>query len=135
MQKTFDSDIAHGQFEVSCQGQIIFVKLQGSFNCAAIKAYAQAVKDEIMSFEGKSFAMLVNDIQVEGGTPEAYDALNDYNAWLNEQAIIAKAFILSSIALKDIIINRTPELQRQNIAFFEHSKEAIAWLEEQIQRY
>lgn len=133
MQKSFDSDVAHGQFDVSSHGQIILVKLAGSFNCAAIKAYAQAVKDKIAGLKGQEFAMLINDVNVEGGTPEAYDALNDYNAWLNEQAIVAKAFILSSLALKDIILKRTPELQHQNIAFFESSNTAITWLEQQLE--
>lgn len=132
MQNILDNDVAHGQFDVACHDQIIFVKLSGSFNCSAIKAYAQAVKGKVASFGGRPFAMLINDVQVEGGTPEAYDALNEYNAWLNEQAIVAKAFILSSLALKDIIITRTPELQRQNIAFFEHIEEATAWLKEQL---
>lgn len=123
---------AHGQHFVQREGQVIRVKLSGSFNEAGVCAYAAEVKEIVASLSGQPFAMLIDDLDVEGGTPKAYAALNDYNEWLNQQSVIAKAFVINSLALKDIILQRTPELQRQNIAFFFSYNDAEKWLIEQF---
>ncbi|WP_286234544.1 hypothetical protein [Thalassotalea sediminis] len=124
---------SHGTHQIVRQDNILLVKLIGSFNETGVHAYVDAVKKHIAAIHGKGFAMLINDTEVDGGTPEAYQVLNDYNNWLNSQPVIAKAFVLESLALKHIILARTPALKKQNIEFFADDNSAIAWLKTQLE--
>jgi len=126
---------AHGSFKVNVDGQLIECELIGSFNEAGCLAYTEKVKQEVTALQGKPFAMLIDDVALEGGTPEAYRALNEYNIWLNKHTIIAKAFIINSPIQKEIMLNRSPALKLQNIAFFKERKKAITWLNEQLLGY
>lgn len=124
------SSRSHGQFTVCLLGErIISATLKGSFSERGIRDYINQVKEIIKRFDGKPFAMLINNLQVEGGTPEAYRALEKYNHWLNQQAITAKAFIFDDSITKQILLSRSPSLKQQNIAFFKTENEAKAWLE------
>lgn len=122
----------HGQFDVSTEENIILVKLVGSFNREGTCAYISRVKDVIQGFNGEPFAMMINDLELEGGTPEAYEALNEYNQWLNALPIIAKAFVIDNDAKKHIILANAPAITHQNIAFFKTQEDAISWLKEKV---
>ena len=124
--------LCHGNTEVLLHNNIIEAVFSGSFNVQGIESYIGKVKGFIASLDGAPFAMLIDDRAVEGGTPEAYDALNAYNDWLNSQALVAKAFVFDSVITKSILIKRTPALEQQNIEFFEHIDEARAWLHQQL---
>lgn len=121
--------LEHGQIEVKLQDDIIMCKLIGSFNQDGVKRYAAAVKSAIEQLNGKPFAMVIDDLMLEGGTPEAFQALQEYNVWLNEQPLIAKAFVIDKPMLKDIILKRSPALLDQKIDFFKNVEDAIAWLQ------
>lgn len=122
----------HGISEVSLDGNIICAKLSGSFNRQGCAAYTQKVKQIVATLHNTPFAMLIDDLELEGGTPAAYQTLQDYNVWLNRQPIVAKAFIINNNVTKHIILQRSPALLEQNIAFFTNYDEATTWLKEQL---
>lgn len=124
--------ISHGEFSVVLTGSIIESKLAGSFNELGCSGYINAVKDKLNILAGKPFAMLIDDLELEGGTPEAYQLLNEYNQWMSKQPIVAKAFIISSQVQKDIILQRSPSLLQQNIEFFTDREHAMLWLHGEI---
>ncbi|MEW9797651.1 STAS/SEC14 domain-containing protein [Alteromonas sp. CYL-A6] len=118
----------HGKTVVCTEGSIILTSFHGAFNADGIKEYIEKVKAEIARFAGQPFKMLVDDTDIEGGTPDAYEELNRYNEWLNTQPIVAKAFVVKQSVVKDIVLSRTPALKSQQIAFFHEKAEAIDWL-------
>ncbi len=122
----------HGRHQVELVGNILQVKLIGSFNDEGVRAYSLSVQQAIEHLKGQPFAMLIDDLDVEGGTPEAFEELDKYNLWLATKPIIAKAFIIKSLALKEIILERTPALKNQEIAFFEDHVSALAWLQQKL---
>ncbi|WP_206483301.1 hypothetical protein [Thalassotalea sp. G2M2-11] len=122
----------HGKYNVELIDNILFVKLSGSFNCAGTEAYVATVKQYIAELAGQPFAMLIDDLDVEGGTPEAYQKLNDYNEWLVSQPIVGKAFIIKSLAIKEIVLERTPSLKQQQIEFFQDVESAEQWLRDKL---
>lgn len=126
MQKT------HGKSSVVEAGDIIIVILQGSFNSLGVTEYACKLKTVVDNRQGRPFAMLVNDLEIEGGTPEAYDELEIINKWMNTKPLIAKAFVLNSEITKQIILKRTPSLTSQNINFFIDENQATAWLNQML---
>lgn len=89
----------HGDFEVSVDGNIIIVELKGSFNEYGAKALTEQIKATIETFAGVPFSIAVNDLALEGITPEAYEQLNNYNSWLNGQNMRAKAMIVAMLSL------------------------------------
>lgn len=123
----------HGEFNVAVKNQIIYATLCGSFNGEGIELYAKELQKTVNSMHGKAFAMLVDDLQIEGGTPEAYRALQTLNEWMNKQALLAKAFLIDSEIKKDILLENTPALKLQNIEFFVSEKDAASWLQSQLQ--
>ena len=125
---------SHGRTVVTVEGRIIHSVFKGSFNREAIVDYAQKIRSAINAFEGKPFAVMVDDVDIEGGTPDAYDELNQLNKWVNEQVIVAKAFIIESAVNKQIILERTPEILKQKIDFFVNEDDARAWLIQQLEQ-
>ena len=111
---------------------IIFAEFCGSFDNHALQRYSKQIKKLVSTFNGSPFAMLIDDLKLEGGTPEAYKVLNEYNQWLNQQAIVAKAFIINNNVNKQIILKRSPALLEQNIAFFTDKNSAKDWLNTQL---
>jgi hypothetical protein len=126
----------HGKCEINLiDERIISAAFIGSFNETAVQNYANEIKRLVNSFQNQPFAMLINNLAIEGGTPEAYQRLDEYNQWLNNQPIVAKAFIIDNNVTKQILLARTPALKQQNIAFFETPTEAKVWLEQQLNNY
>ena len=67
--------VGHGSNQVSIQDNIITITLIGSFNEYDFKDIAQKVKQAVAEYNGKQFCILVNDVQLFGATPEAYEEL------------------------------------------------------------
>jgi hypothetical protein len=122
----------HGEFIVTLNGNVIECMLKGSFNEKGTIAYTSNVKAKVEELDGKPFAMLIDDLALEGGTPKAYAALDEYNQWLMSQALAAKALIVSSFAQKEIMLQQAPTLKKQKIEFFTERKTAVAWLQQQL---
>lgn len=125
--------IDHGLSHVVRDGDIIRVTLKGAFNLEGTERYELQARRVINSFNGAPFLMLVDDTEVEGGTPDAYAHLDRFNQWQNTQALVAKAFIVKQSLLKEIIMQRTPQLKLQNTGFFDNEAAAIRWLKQQQQ--
>ena len=122
----------HGEYQASCDGAIITGKLIGSFNETGITAYTEAMTALVKAFDGKPFAMLVDLSEVEGGTPDAYAALERYNQWLTGQTLVAKAMLYQSFVQAEILFTRSPTLKKQNTELFIDKAKALVWLEQQV---
>lgn len=122
----------HGEFEAAFKGQILYTKLVGSFNKQGSEAYQERTKALIIANGDKPFAMFIDILAIEGGTPNAYDSLDDHHRWQLSQPLVAKAVLLKSIAHRDILLQQSPALAHQNIRFFTDKDEAIAWLEQAL---
>jgi hypothetical protein len=121
-------DIEHGEVTFTLDENIIIVKLEGAFNEFGAKKYTAGVKQIINTFQGRPFSILINNLEVLGGTPEAYEELEKYNKWLNTQNLIAKAMVISSITTLNIINLLSPSRQSQNSKNFDNEEEALNWL-------
>ncbi|REL25582.1 hypothetical protein DXX93_02805 [Thalassotalea euphylliae] len=124
----------HGECEVSCNGNMLFGTLIGSFNEDGITVYTEQMHAQVMGFNGQPFVVLVDLTRVEGGTPEAYLLLDNYNQWLAKQSLVAKALLYDSAVQPDILFSRSPALDLQNTKLFTDRIEAIAWLQQQLDR-
>jgi hypothetical protein len=122
-------DTEHGEVTITVQNNIIMVKLQGAFNEYGAKKYTEGVKLVIKNFNGQRFAILVDNLEMLGGTPEAYQELEQHNKWLNTQNLIAKAMVISSAVTIDIIDLLSPARKIQTCKNFDNIKDAINWLE------
>lgn len=120
--------LPHGRCDINTDGNLIVVKACGSFNVEGVKLFVSAITQTILSLKGQPFCLLMDDTLVEGGTSEAYAALNEYNEWLNNQPLLAKAFIINSKVKKGIILSNSPAIHTQNIAFFPAKSAALEWL-------
>lgn len=123
--------VAHGEHNIKVQDNIIFLKLFGSFNDAGTENFTRAMKKTIATFNGSPFSILVDDLEVIGGTPEAYAELESYNQWLNGQNMIAKAMVIDSPVTLAIIEKYAPSREQQNIAIFNNQVDAVNWLKTQ----
>ena len=123
----------HGEVQFSrLHGCIIVSTLIGSFNGAGARVYVQGIKRIINSLHGEPFAILVDNSDMHGATPEAYEELERYNQWSMQKNLVAKAFIIPSKATIEIVKSHSPSITRQNIKSFKDKASAIEWLEEQL---
>ncbi len=125
----------HGHSQVVCDGNIVRVILKGAFNREGAERYEMQARAAIESLDGKPFLMLVDDTEVEGGTPDAYAALDRFNQWQSTLPLIAKAFIVQQSLLEQILLRRTPSLKAQNTAFFNNTEQALQWLYSEEEKY
>jgi len=127
--------VEHGEFSISLEGSIIKTKLMGSFNEFGAKRYTEAVIEVVKQLEGKPFAILVNNLELFGGTPEAYQVLEEYNKWVNQQHMLAKAFVFNAAILATIMKNMSPSMKADNIQMFKTLEDAESWLEAVLQQH
>jgi len=118
----------HDEVKISVTDNIITAIFIGSFNYEAAVDYSNRIKSIVTSLEERPFVMLIDNIELEGATPEGFEELEAFNTWLNQTQLKAKAFVMTSEVHKEIIKNRTPSLSSQNICFFSNYQEAYKWL-------
>ena len=118
----------HGTFTVMVDTNIIIAKMKGSFNDFGVRALIEAIVDKIEKFNGEPFSIIVEDLELEGITPEGYEELNKYNEWLNGQNMIAKARVANSAVLLNIDSVRIPMVKKQKEKEFNNVPDAIEWL-------
>lgn len=124
-------NLIHGDFEVSFIGNILLVKLIGSFNEFGAMELTTVIKQKVKSLQGLAFCMLVDDIELHGFTPEAYQVVEEYNKWLNKQSLAAKAFLTQSLVQEELHDYFVPSKKEQNVKAFCELKTAIQWLKSQ----
>jgi hypothetical protein len=118
----------HGEIKISLTDNIITAVFIGSFNYEAAVDYSNRIKSIVYSLEKRPFVMLIDNIELEGATPEGFEELEAFNSWLNQTQLKAKAFVMTSEVHKRIIESRTPSLSSQNTCFFSNYQEANEWL-------
>lgn len=123
--------LIHGDFEVSFIESILVVKLIGSFNEFGAIELTAAIKEKVKNLQGLAFCMLVDDIELNGFTPEAYQVVEENNKWLNKQSLTAKAFLMRSHAQEVLDDHFVPSKKEQNVKVFRELETAIQWLKSQ----
>lgn len=124
--------VAHGECFVEREGNLIKARLKGMFNFSGGKQYTEGVQRCVEELNGEPFAILVNNLEVEGATPKAYQELERYNQWLNTQNMVAKAMVIQSKLQEGMIDSYSPARQEQNTRSFADEVSAMEWLKQQM---
>ncbi len=124
----------HGEFNINIENDIINITVQGAFNDVGAKAVTEQLVQHITALNNEPFAILINLLEFEGGTPEVFAVSDEFNAWLNSKNMVAKALVFTSPAL--IMIEKTlvKSKQGQNIQYFADEVEAIVWIDTQFEK-
>jgi hypothetical protein len=121
----------HGKNIISVEGDIIISKVIGAFNAEGIDKSIADLKVAVDSFCQSEFKLLVNYIDTEGGTPEVYEKINEFNIWLNSKNMVAKALVSNSNVALSIRESRTPTVISLNERVFDDEANAMNWLKSQ----
>jgi len=121
----------HGNSIITVEGEIIIIKVIGCFNIEGITESIQHLKSTIKSFSQRQFKLLLNYLEAEGGTPEVFEIINQFNIWLNTQNIVAKAIVTDSLINLAILKKRAPASQTNNSKVFKNQSNAFNWLQSQ----
>jgi len=119
----------HGEVQICFENNIISATLIGSFNEEGAIKYTEGIKNIVKSLEGKKYAILVDNSDMEGGTPEAYQVLEQYNQWLNRTNLVAKAIIVKTLITTELIKTLSPSIKLQTTKSFKNKKLALQWLQ------
>lgn len=127
----------HGSFSINVNQEKcrITLSLIGSFNEVAINHCSLEIKKVVKSLNGAAFTLINNGETFDGATPEAYEASERFNEWLNTQNLIAKANITKSKVLAGLSEKLIDALHDQNVRFFDSVDEAEEWISEQEEKY
>ena len=120
---------AHGKIAIEEFNGVIIVRAKGSFNEFGIKDYTEQAKKIIKKKNGDKFSILINALNAEGGTPEAFHELEKFNAWLKSVNLVAKATVISCKTTLGLLDKFSPSRKNQNIRNFENEEEALQWLQ------
>ncbi|OUR61817.1 hypothetical protein A9Q74_07860 [Colwellia sp. 39_35_sub15_T18] len=118
----------HGEALIYVKDNIIVAELIGAFNEEGAKKYTQDIKNIVNESQNKNIFILVNDLKVEGGTPEAYQELEKHNHWLTTHNLIAKAIVIKSAATVELLEKLSPSQKQQNCKIFDNESDAFTWL-------
>lgn len=121
-------NIEHGEVAIEVKDNIIIVRTAGAFNEYGARHYTNGLKKAIYDLQGESFSILINNLEFLGGTPEAYEELEKYNLWLNQQQLIAKAMVIKSAINLGVIDMLSPARASQQTQSFDNEKDAMTWL-------
>lgn len=124
--------VEHGENTIIVKENIIHITLKGGFNEYGAKDVSRKTKEIICAFNQKRFLMLVNLLNLEGATPEAFNTSNEFNEWLNSQNMVAKAIVITSQTIKAIDQQWVPSKTVQNIEYFDNEEDALKWLKIQL---
>lgn len=119
----------HGTAEISITGKRINVILEGSFNREGVLKYQERYRRVVQGFGDSPFKVLLNCLKIDGATPDAFEEIDNFNAWLNTRNIQAKAMVIDSAALTEIAEKRLPQQNKQNIRIFSSTNAALTWLD------
>lgn len=119
----------HGEVKICCENNIISATLIGSFNEEGAIKYTEGIKNIVKNLEGQKYAILVDNSNMEGGTPEAYQVLEKYNQWLNNTNLVAKAMIVKTLITTELIKTLSPSINLQATKTFKNKKVALKWLQ------
>ncbi|MCL1141208.1 hypothetical protein [Shewanella gaetbuli] len=120
--------VEHGEFTIAVEGRVIKSKMIGSFNEYGAHRYTCAVIEIVKSFNQQPFAMLIDNSELLGGTPEAYQVLEEYNIWVNQQNMQGKAFVFPAAIMATIMKNLAPSMRADNIKIFSSMSDATNWI-------
>ncbi|NMP30864.1 hypothetical protein HII17_04745 [Thalassotalea sp. M1531] len=123
--------LVHGDFEITFDNNTLMVKLSGSFNELGTLKLTDLIKNNIENLNGQKFYMLVDDRELDGFTPEAYQVIEENNHWLGQQNLLAKAFIMRNLVQESLDNYFIPSKKGQNTKAFTDMASAIAWLNTQ----
>ncbi len=118
----------HGEVAIEVANNIIIIRASGAFNEYGAKKYTNSIRDAVANMKGESFSILINNLEFQGATPEAYHELESYNVWLNKQKLIAKAMVITSSITLDVIDKHSPSRASQQTRNFNNEEEAMSWI-------
>ena len=118
----------HGEVDILLDGNIIIATLIGSFNEKGAIEYTEGVKGIVKNFEGEDYAILVDNSNMEGGTPEAYQVLEKYHQWLNQTNLVAQAIVVKTLITTELIKSLSPSVKLQTTRSFQDKELAFEWL-------
>jgi len=122
----------HGEVQILLEGNIIIATLIGAFNGKGAIKYTEGVKSIVKNLKGKKYAILVDNSNMEGGTPEAYQVLEEYHQWLNETNLVAQAIVVKTLITSELIKSLSPSVKLQTTKSFQDKELAFEWLKELI---
>lgn len=125
---------SHGQISIRTEGPIIHVVARGGFNLDGCQRYIELVRPIIEAMGEQPFAMLIDNRELEGGTPEAYAELDRFNLWINARPLAAKARVVRLELLSRIMEQRLPATRQQILREFTDMAEARAWIDQALQQ-
>lgn len=120
--------VEHGEVTIEVRGNIIIARTVGAFNEYGAQKFTQGIRSAVDDMQGDSFLILINNLEFLGGTPEAYQVLETYNVWLNQQKLIAKAMVITSNITLDVIDKLSPSRASQQTKRFDNEADAVIWL-------
>ncbi len=123
--------VEHGTTSISTDGDIITMKPVGAFNREGTVKAIENLTVVIEGFSHHKFKLLFDYTEVEGGTPDVFEKIDEFNLWLNNQNMIAKALIINSSAMLEILESKSPARKFQNTKNFDNEASALNWLEVQ----
>lgn len=120
----------HGVYHLDVIGNVIVCEFSDAFNVEGASEFLRDFRMIVDQMNGEAFAVVSNGVDCDGGTPEAYDLVNQYNEWLATTNCYAKALVFRDTLSRNIYRDRVPaiEQQREFLQEFFSYEEAIEWV-------
>ena len=121
--------MVRANYEIEISEQTIVARLVGSFGESLANSFTSELKQKITELSPSPFYLIINIIDFTGATPEAYQIQENFNQWLRNTSLVAKANVIDSQLISNIVGNQMPSRETELFRIFDSESQAFDWFE------
>jgi hypothetical protein len=121
--------MVRANYEIEISEQTIVARLIGSFGESLANSFTSELKHKITEISPSPFYLIINIIDFTGATPEAYQIQENFNQWLRNTSLVAKANVIDSQLISNIVGNQMPSRETELFRIFDSESQAFDWFE------
>ena len=121
---------AHGHADLTWQGDILNVQVQGPFNVEGMHRALNELKHFVGAANKEYWFRLVELDDNSMGSPEVYKAVAELHQWTKDHGCLATAMLTSS-TIQTGLLNQLGHDHQFNIQVFASKNDALDWIEQQ----
>lgn len=117
------------RYEIEVSEQTVIARLIGSFSDSLATNFTTDLTKTISELSPSPFYLIINIKEFSGATPEAYQIQEKFNQWLRNTSLVAKANVIDSQLISNIVGNQMPSRETELFKIFDCENDATTWFQ------
>ncbi|MCL9780134.1 hypothetical protein M9194_01655 [Vibrio sp. S4M6] len=124
----------HGDYLIEHSGDILIVRLFGSWNKEAAILFSQHLKQTVSQFNGRPWGNMLDMSKWNLATPDIWEVVEELAHWTDQNNHRFEAVVTNKIIEKQLMNQRFEYSPRLTKAFFPDEESALNWCRQQNEK-